>query len=111
MSLSSIRVFAAGMFLAAAFRLPASDFVVTSLADSGPGSLRAALLQANAMYPYGGHISFSVSGVIKLESPLTVGTRRDDRWRRADHPSADNPKRRFWWRVITPCMSGSRTLL
>ncbi len=73
MSLSNIRVFAAGMFVAAAMPSPASDLVVTSLADSGPGSLRAALLQANPTppsdYP---QIFFSVSGVIKLESPLIL---------------------------------------
>jgi len=73
MSLLNIRLFAAGLFVAAAFRLPASDFVVTSLADSGPGSLRAVLLQANTLPPVSVQISFSVSGVIKLESPLTVG--------------------------------------
>ncbi len=73
MSLLNSRGFAAALFAAAAIPLSASDLVVTSLADSGPGSLRTALLQANATppgdYP---QISFAVSGVINLTSPLTM---------------------------------------
>ena len=67
------RGFAGALFVAAAIPLSATNLVVTSLADSGPGSLRAALEGANAMPPSSyPDISFNVSGVINLASPLTM---------------------------------------
>src|SRR3954464_2234963 len=72
MSFLNTRGLAAALFFVAAFPLAAADLYVTNLADSGPGSLRAALEEANAAtklvdYPV---FHINVSGVIKLESPL-----------------------------------------
>ena len=52
-------------------------FVVSSLSDTGPGSLRAAILSANAT-PAGDStlISFSVNGTITLASPLPTIARK-----------------------------------
>lgn len=54
-------------------RLTLSAYTVSNLADSGPGSLRAAITSVNAdYYVYGNNtpdvIDFSVAGVIKLTS-------------------------------------------
>ncbi|MBL8329715.1 MAG: hypothetical protein JNJ71_12750 [Rubrivivax sp.] len=49
----------------------AETFVVSSLADSGPGSLRQAVAQANAN-PGLDLIRFGVSGTIELQTPLDV---------------------------------------
>src|SRR5438093_9817982 len=47
----------------------ATDFFVTTVDDSGPGSLRQAILDANAVG--GGTITFSnTTGTITLSSPL-----------------------------------------
>lgn len=52
---------------------PAAAFVVTNVADSGPGSLRQSILDANAAA--GPHtISFGVTGTIALASPLPIIT-------------------------------------
>ncbi len=51
----------------------ASSFVVTTLADSGAGSLRAAINNSNASVG-GGAITFSVTGTIHLLSALPVLT-------------------------------------
>lgn len=51
-------------------------FVVTSLADSGPGSLREQLEAAKVAAQSGyAEVRFAVSGVINLASPLTLTTR------------------------------------
>lgn len=48
------------------------NYVVTSLADSGPGTLREGLAIVNASS--GGTVSFAVSGQITLAAPLHLGT-------------------------------------
>ncbi|MGB8853547.1 MAG: hypothetical protein WCC69_08285 [Pirellulales bacterium] len=50
---------------------PAAQLLVTSLADSGPGSLRDAINQANAAGRYR-QITFDVEGTIRLSSALPV---------------------------------------
>ena len=51
----------------------AVDYTVTTTADSGPGSLRQALADANAS-PGHDTITFAVTGTIALDSPLpTIG--------------------------------------
>ncbi|MFM7136939.1 MAG: hypothetical protein ACKO1M_07710 [Planctomycetota bacterium] len=50
---------------------PAARLVVTNLADAGPGSLRAALTQANAAGRYR-QITFAVEGTIRLSSALPL---------------------------------------
>jgi hypothetical protein len=60
-------------------RLTPSAYTVSNLADSGPGSLRAAITSVNADNTYGNNtpdvIDFSVAGVIKLTSgPLPAIT-------------------------------------
>jgi hypothetical protein len=47
-------------------------FTVTSLSDSGPGSLRAAITSANANP--GSLINFAVNGTIALDSALPALT-------------------------------------
>lgn len=47
----------------------AAEFTVTTLADAGPGSLRAALIQANAT-PGEDRVRFAVEGTIALASAL-----------------------------------------
>lgn len=49
----------------------AATFTVTTLADSGPGSLRQAILDANAAID-ADTINFSVSGTIALSSTLNI---------------------------------------
>jgi hypothetical protein len=50
---------------------PTQTFVVSSLGDAGPGSLRAAILAANATAAGSSSlISFSVNGTITLAGPL-----------------------------------------
>ena len=51
----------------------AATYVVTTLADSGPGSLRQAILDANAT-PGADTITFSLSGTITLASALPTIT-------------------------------------
>jgi len=54
------------------------DLAVTTLDDSGPGSLRAAITAANARHGRNSTISFSVAGSIKLASDLpAIGSRID----------------------------------
>jgi parallel beta-helix repeat protein len=64
---------------ASALRAPmyTQTFVVSSLSDAGPGSLRAAIESANAT-PAGGSglISFGVNGTIILASPLPAIARK-----------------------------------
>ena len=49
----------------------ADVFTVTNTNDSGPGSLRAAITQANSSpYPDADIIEFATTGVIRLESSL-----------------------------------------
>ena len=57
-----------------AWSMHAATFVVTSLADSGPGTLRAALLEADAS-PGDDRIEFVVTGRVGLSSslPASVG--------------------------------------
>jgi parallel beta-helix repeat protein len=50
-------------------------FVVTNLGDSGPGSLRQAILNVNAAAPRPTVIRFSVHGIITLASPLPAISR------------------------------------
>ena len=50
---------------------PAAQLLVTSLADSGPGSLRAAIDRANAAGRYR-QITFAVEGTTRLSSALPV---------------------------------------
>ena len=50
---------------------PAAKLLVTSLENSGPGSLRAAIKQANAAGRYR-QITFAVEGTIRLSSALPV---------------------------------------
>src|SRR5262245_58397223 len=50
----------------------AATFSVTTLADSGPGSLREAIVNANADPGTGSTITFAVSGTINLGSELVV---------------------------------------
>jgi parallel beta-helix repeat protein len=77
---SAAIAFPAGLAMAqrAAARAPAfsQTFVVTSLGDAGPGSLRAAIGSANAT-PAGSTvlIIFSVNGTITLVTPLPAITR------------------------------------
>jgi parallel beta-helix repeat protein len=77
---SAAVAFAAGpaMAQASTFRTPvyAQTFVVSSLADAGPGSLRAAILSANGTTAGTSTlISFSVNGTIALASPLPTVAR------------------------------------
>jgi hypothetical protein len=57
-----------------AYEAPAGGpytFTVSTLADSGPGSLRQAILDANSpAYPYADRITFAVSGTINLAGAL-----------------------------------------
>ncbi|MGH9457275.1 MAG: choice-of-anchor Q domain-containing protein [Thermoanaerobaculia bacterium] len=55
--------------LLVAVAAPAADFTVTTLADAGPGSLRAAMEDANAL-PGADAISFAATGTIALASSL-----------------------------------------
>jgi hypothetical protein len=55
-------------FMLLASPVMAATFVVTSLSDSGPGSLRAAITSANANK--GSTITFSTTGTITLSTPL-----------------------------------------
>jgi hypothetical protein len=57
------------LIFAAAPHLRAAAYTVTTLADSGPGSLRAAIELANAT-PADDTIDFAVSGTIVLASTL-----------------------------------------
>jgi hypothetical protein len=80
---SAAIVFAAGSSAAqAATRhasAPTQTFVVSSLGDAGPGSLRAAILAANATAAGSSSlISFSVNGTITLAGPLPTITLNDD---------------------------------
>lgn len=53
------------------------SFVVTSRSDSGAGSLRAAIAAADVIRPENSAvISFSVSGIVTLASPLPAVSRR-----------------------------------
>jgi len=71
MSFLNTRGLVAALFFVAAFPLAAADLYVTNLADSGPGSLRAALEEGNAASPANYPVfHINVSGVIKLESTL-----------------------------------------
>jgi parallel beta-helix repeat protein len=77
---SATIAFPAGLALAqgSAARAPAfsQEFVVTSLGDAGPGSLRAAIGSANATAVGSTvRISFSVNGTISLVAPLPAITR------------------------------------
>jgi hypothetical protein len=78
---SAAVAFAAGPAVALASTLhtlaPTPAFVVSSLNDAGPGSLRAAILSANAT-PAGEStiISFSVNGTITLASGLPTIARK-----------------------------------
>ena len=47
----------------------AASFTVTNTGDSGPGSLRQALIDAN-IAPGADMISFAVAGTIVIDSPL-----------------------------------------
>ena len=51
----------------------AATITVTNTGDSGPGSLREALLQANAL-PGPDRIEFAVQGTVLLQSPLPMIT-------------------------------------
>lgn len=71
-NLSKIRA-VIGVTVLATSTLSAGTFMVTTTSDSGSGSLRQAILNANAHG--GGDITFfKVSGVITLESPLPAIT-------------------------------------
>src|SRR6185437_11371568 len=59
---------------AAAATATAAPIVVTNLNNAGPGSLRAAITQANGS-PAGVTITFNVHGVITLATPLPAITR------------------------------------
>ena len=62
--------------LAGAFASPANatTYVVSSLADSGFGSLRQAMIDANASDSAADSISFSVTGTITLTSSSSIST-------------------------------------
>ena len=60
---------------ATGFRASSPTFAVTTLADSGAGSLRAAIDQADAGPGSGSAITFSVSGIIALRRALPAITR------------------------------------
>src|SRR5438874_13450065 len=62
-----------GVMALAAANLQAVNFTVSNTTDSGPGSLRQAILDANA--GGGGDITFpGVTGMITLGSPLPLMT-------------------------------------
>lgn len=70
---SLLILFFAGWFIQTASAAPPGTFTVTTTDDSGPGSLREAVTQANAS---GGTIdfNFSLPAVISLQSPLPTVT-------------------------------------
>lgn len=61
----------AALALGAALSAVAGTFTVSTLADSGPGSLRAAVAAANAN-PGPDVVLFEVDGTIRLQSPIEV---------------------------------------
>jgi Right handed beta helix region len=60
---------------AAAATVTAAPIVVTTLNNAGPGSLRAAITQANGLSAAGVTITFNVHGVITLATSLPAITR------------------------------------
>lgn len=75
--LSAAALVAAGSALVAVPAHAATSTTVTSLADSGPGSLRAAIELANASEP-GFMIEFGIAGRIPLASALPAVTNEVD---------------------------------
>ena len=62
------------LFAAGATALSAATFNVTSTADSGAGSLRDAITQANASTGTADTVTFGVTGTISLMTALPVIT-------------------------------------
>jgi hypothetical protein len=61
------------LIVGVASRIPAASFVVTNLADAGPGTLRQAILQANTT-PGDNSISITTNGTITLVTELPAIT-------------------------------------
>jgi len=73
MRMSRLHTIVVALLLATTGKLSAATMVVTNLADAGPGTLRQAILDANATTD-GDTISFSTNGTITLTTELPAIT-------------------------------------
>lgn len=71
-----VRVFAICLFVFSSFYSRATDFVVSNSANTGAGSLRQAILDANASTAVPHTITFTVAGIITVPSSLPTITRQ-----------------------------------